>query len=115
MWVPQQLLGLFQISKETVDSLRTELAQVRAERDELALRESVTRNNFEWLRVKVNSLEIEKTALIEKAYNIKLPAAEIVRTPVMGADAKMDEFSFNDIGEELAKQFGMVTYEQTKQ
>jgi len=51
---------------------------------------------------------------LEKAYNIKVPTPELVRTPVIGAETKMEEFTFEDIGDKLAKQFGYPTYD-TKQ
>jgi hypothetical protein len=61
--------------------------------------------------MQVNTLQLERTALLEKAYNIKLPAPEIARTPVMGQDIKMEDFNFEDIGDKLAKQYGFPAYD----
>lgn len=111
MWVSSKFSDWFHVSQEAVQSLREELAATKAERDTLKLQAAVDRINFDWLRVRVNSLEVEKVALIEKAYSIKLPAPEIARTPVIGQEARMDEFSFQDIGEDLARKFGLPAYE----
>lgn len=112
MWVPRGLLELFSISKETVSSLREELASTRAERDNLKDQLRVSLINSDWLRVQFNTLQLEKTALTEKAYGIKLPAPEIVRTPVIGEGSKVNEALFEDMGEKLAKQFGFPIYDK---
>lgn len=110
MWVPKTVVDWFHISRDAVNSLREELAIVKTERDILKQQLSVSQIHFDWLRLKVNTLEMERTALMEKAFNIKLPAPEIVRTPVIGSEQSMDEFTFDDIGETLAKQFGLPAH-----
>lgn len=111
MWVPAALVELFQISRSTVDTLRNDLSAVKAENEALRYQILITQNNFEWIRSKVNTLELEKAALINKAYGIVLPAPELVRTPMKDLDP--NEFSFEDIGEKMAKKFGMPSYDDT--
>lgn len=111
MWVPKAVVDWFQISKDSVDELRTKLAAAEAENSTLKTQLAVAQTNFDWLRIKVNSLEFEKAALIERAYNIKLPAPEITRTPVVGSEPSTIDFSYDDIGDELAKKFGLPVYD----
>lgn len=110
MWVSSKFSNWFQVSKDAVDELKQELASVKAERDLLKTQLLVTQNNFEWVRNQINTLQFEKTALIERAYNIKLPAPEITRQPTRDEIAK--DFSFDDIGDDLAKKFGLPTYDK---
>lgn len=112
MWIPQLVVEYLKVSKEAVDDIRGDLAVVRAERDALKIQLATSQTNFEWLRHKVNQLEFENKALIEKAYEIKLPVPELARrSPSM--DMLSIDQGFNDIGEELARQLGLPTYEPT--
>jgi len=114
MWVPRAVADWFKISKEYVDTIVTENAALRAENASLKHQVQTSNIQSDWLRMQVNTLQLERTALLEKAYNIKVPTPELVRTPVIGAETKMEEFTFEDIGDKLAKQFGYPTYD-TKQ
>ncbi len=114
MWVPKALVELFSLTRDTVNSTKEELAAVRAERDALQRQLNITQVNFDWIRMQINTLQLERTALIEKCYNIKLPAPEIVRTPVVGAEARLDEFTFDDLGDKLAARLGFPMHD-TKQ
>lgn len=80
MWVPKPLIDLFAISKERIETLQLEVRALQMERDHLQIELTASRSNFEWLRTRVNSLEIERAQLIEKAYGLKVPAPEITRT-----------------------------------
>lgn len=110
MWVPKEVAGWFQISKDTVAALREELAAVKAERDAFKSEVMTSRISQDWLRVKVNQLELQNTALLEKAYDIKVPAPEIIRQP--SVDPKWDprNFSFEDVGNEMAGKLGLPLY-----
>jgi len=110
MWVTGKLLDLFHISKDTVDGLRAELAAIRTDRDALRVQLTTLQNNFDWIRMQINTLQIERTALMDKAYGIKIPTPEIIRTPIRTEDDKVDEFTFEDIGEVMAKKLGYSTY-----
>lgn len=112
MWVPSAVIDWFKISQSSFASLKEDNSSLRAERDSLARQLTVSTANFDWLRMRVNSLEIERTSLMERAYGIKLPAPEIVRTPVVGASTRQEDFSFDDIGEAMAKTLGFPTYDK---
>lgn len=120
MWVPKQVVGWFEtfqkasethadVAKQALQDLREELVAVRTERDVLKQELQSAKINADWLRVKVNSLELEKAGLMEKAYNIKLPVPEIVRAPNKVGDP-FENFTFDDMGDEAARLLGLPTY-----
>ena len=113
MWVPKEVSNWFKISKESVDALREELAAVRAERDSLRLQLVTLQNNFEWVRMQINTLQVERSSLLGKLYGLTLPAPELIRTAAIADRTSEKAFSFEDIGEDLAKQLGLPSY--TKQ
>lgn len=108
MWLPDKAFELFTVSKENIDSLKEDLAAVRADRDATKIHLVTVQANFEWLRVRVNALEIERVQLIEKAYGLKIPAPEIARAPVQPLNLNQD--IFNDMGEDMAKTLGYPVY-----
>jgi len=114
MWVPSKVLDWFQISKDTVSSLREEVAALRAESVTLRAQLTVSQVNFDWLRMRYNQLEYERTALLEKAYNIKLPSPEIVVQPKVDPIFNPKDFSFEDMGEDLAQKLGLPTYAEPR-
>lgn len=107
MWVPKTTFELFHISKGTVDALREELSAVRQERDDL--REELIRSQIlsDWLRTQVNSLQFERTALLQKAYGITVPVPQLQQAPKI--DPMSAAFSFDDPGDEIAQKFGYST------
>lgn len=115
MFVSDKVVGLFQIAKDTVDSLREELAALRAESGALKAELAAAKINNDWMRIKVNQLEMERTALLEKAYNIRIPAPEILRpTPPLDPSYDPRNFSFADLGDEQAAKFGYPRYDDIK-
>lgn len=110
MWLSKQVVDFFKISQESFQGLREDLAALRAERD--ALKQQVTSANLvnDWLRMKVNTLEAERTQLLDKAYGIKVAAPQLVKAPVMTKE-KLDEFTFDDIGEQVARTMGLPSYD----
>jgi len=111
MWVPHALVDLFTLTRDAVDSTKQELAVVKAERDLLQRQLTSTQINFDWIKMQINTLQYERTALLEKAYGIKIPAPEIVRAPVLSGESTLQEFSFDDIGDKLAKQYGFPIHD----
>lgn len=108
MWLSKQLVELVQVSKDNADTMRTELAKVTLERD-LAKSELLTlRANFQWATAQINDLQFQCKALLEKAYNIRVPVPEIVRPT--GNVPKFDSNLFEDMGETMAKEQGMPLY-----
>lgn len=109
MWVPEKVVQWLNVSLDTVNALKEKNSALEAERDALKNELSHLKINFDWLRVQVNQLQAERTSLMEKAYGIKVPAPQIARQEVR-AFPDQETFSFEDIGDELAKKLGFPTY-----
>lgn len=108
MWVPQQLLELFSIGKDTVTELRQEVAVLRADRD--SLRDQLRRQQIlsDWIRIRVNGLEAERVQLIEKAYGIQIPTPEILKTATAYTpDESISQLGFDHVDDEMAKKLGI--------
>lgn len=122
MWVPSVAIQYFdrivatseknaEAAWSTVEGLRQDLAALRAENQALRSDLQSARVTGDWLRVKVNQLEMQNTALMEKAYQIKLPVApEIVRVPTTREARPWENFSFDDIGDQAAAALGLPVY-----
>lgn len=110
MWVPKEVADWFQISKDSVDTLRTELATLKVERDVLKDQLRGAQINSDWLRMQVNSLQMERAGLMEKAYNIRVPIPELARTTSLQSPISIEDFSFTDIGDEAARKLGLPLY-----
>lgn len=110
MWISNKVFDLFEFSKETIVSLRQELSTARLERDILRNQVTTLQVTSDWLRMKVNQLELERAALLEKAYDIKLPAPEIMRRQAPDPQIDLKQFSFDDMGDIAAKTLGLPTY-----
>ena len=108
MWVPSQVVDWFHISRDAVEALREDNSALRAERDSLKSQLLATQTNFNWLTTRINALEVERAQLIEKAYGIKIPVPEIVRTP--SQHELVNPFSFEDMGDDMAKKLGFPIY-----
>lgn len=107
MWLSSKFIDLFSISKETVSTLREDLAATRAERDTLKFQLQVAQNQFDWLRVQVNTLQAERAALIDRAYGIRVPAPEILRKASPDIPKLGDLSSFEHVDEDTAKRLNI--------
>lgn len=105
MFISNRIFDLFEINKESLSTLREELLTLRIERDLLKSELASTKANFNWLTVRCNALEAERAQLMEKAYNIRIPVPEIVRTPIDPFEMNAD--LFNDMGDERAATLGL--------
>lgn len=110
MWLPDKAFQLFQISRESFDSLQKEVSSLKAERDALKSELTTTKANFDWLRIRCNTLEVERAQLIGKAYGVQVPAPEIVRQPAMLPE--LGSNIFEDVGEKAAKDLGFPSYDK---
>lgn len=110
MWLSSKIFSILEVSKDSVDTLRADLASLRAERDLLRTQLTVANTNAEWFRMKINQLEVEKTTFMQKAYNVQMPIPEIIRPLPHDSLRDPKTFSFEDIGDELAGKFGLQTY-----
>jgi len=104
MWIPKQIVDLF-------STTRDDLVKAKAERD--LFRDQLSQSTIlcDWLRLQVNSLQNERTALLAKAYNIYVPTPQIERTPVRGESMSIEDFSFDDVGDEVARKLGLPVYD----
>lgn len=108
MWVPSQVVDWFKISKESVDALREDNAALRAENAALHVELQTIKANFGWLTTRVNALEVERAALLEKVTGIKVAVPEIVRP--IPTEQLVNQFTFEDMGDDLAKKLGLPVY-----
>lgn len=115
MWVPEKALDWLQASKASVDGQREDIAALRADNARLTATNSSLTIMNDWLRMQVNQLQLERTGLMERAYGIKISAPEIVRSPTLGQAPNMSEFSFEDVGDEVARKLGFPVYGDIKQ
>jgi len=107
MWLSPKIFSILEVSKDSVDSLRVDLAALSAERDILKTQLVIANTNAEWFRMKINQLEVEKATLMQKAYNVQVPIPEIIRP--LSHDILRDpkSFSFEDLGDEVAGKLGI--------
>lgn len=113
MWISKTVFDLFHVAKDEVTGLREEMAAVRAERDLLKTQLTGANANFNWLRLRVNALEVERAALVQRAYGIALPVPEVVTaqsTPLPDVNhlLGLSQSLFEDMGDPIAKEFGHV-------
>lgn len=108
MWLSSKIFSILEVAKSSVDNLYCELAAVRAERDVLKTELISSKNNFDWLRLRVNVLEVERAQLLEKAYGIKTIVPELVRPSTVSLD--MNTALFEDMGDDKAREQGLPVY-----
>lgn len=101
MFIPKSFIELFTVNKEAVDTLKLDAAVLRAQ-NALLERELVSvKISSDWMRMRVNQLEIERAALMDKAYpGLHIPTPEIARIANKVRDAFDLTSIFDDQGEE---------------
>ncbi len=105
MWIPQSLLNLFTINKETVDALRIDVSVLRAKSEVFEHELASNKIMSDWLRMRVNQLEAERVVLMEKAYpGLHLPTPEISRISNRVKEAFDLTSLFEDQGDETTPQ-----------
>lgn len=111
MFISARFLDLIQVSKDNADDQRATIAKLTAERDAAKQELLTLRANFQWATTQINDLQYQNKALLEKAYNIRVPVPEIVRP----ASTMPNNFNINDLfedmGDEQAKREGMPLYD----
>ncbi len=103
MLIPSKVLDLFKFNLDEQNSIRTQLAIAEAKVADLERSLQHSRTSFDWLRLRVNDLENQNKALLERNYNIRVPAPQIA--PAMTPPIDLREFGFTDVGDELASKF----------
>ena len=66
---------------QLLDDAKRETARERQRADLLAQQLAVTQNNFEWARVRLNAIELERATLMERLFTVRLPVPELARVP----------------------------------
>lgn len=110
MFVPRVILDYFGVNLELVRNIQSEVAALRAERDILKQELTSAKLTNDWLRIQFNDLQAQNKALLEKAYNIKLPVPELQIARRM--DPTIEQFSFDDMGDEMARKLGLPTFDK---
>jgi len=110
MFVPKLVLEYFGVNAELVRNIQADLAVARAERDLLRQELISHKVGSDWLRVKVNDLEAQNKALLQRAYNITVPVPEIVRDVHMTENLPNNFSPFEDMGDEMAAKLGLPVY-----
>lgn len=111
MWISfKHIIGLFEVSKQAVDDLREENAALKSKVSVIESELASTKVNLDWLRIQYNQLQLERTALMDKAYGIKVPTPELVRAQPKAPSIDEMVMSFDDMGDELAKRLGYDVY-----
>lgn len=104
-----------EVAKAAIQDLREELVAVRTERDSMRMELQSARVNIDWFRMRFNQLEAENKALVERAYDIKLPVPELQRVSTRTPENSIANFSFDDMGDDMARRLGLPTYDTPKQ
>lgn len=113
MWFSKSQLDLLDISRETVSTLRAENIELRARAEAAEKELASAKLNADWLRIQYNQVQAERAELMAKSYGIRTPVPEL--TPYTKAKSplkspSLEEFSFDDIGDEVAAKIGLPTY-----
>lgn len=113
MFISTRILDFLKIAQSTYDDLRTENAALKSKVTELERSLAYTQVNLDWLRINYNVVSQERTALLKKAYAIDLPSPQLAREVKAERDFNpLESLSFEDMGNELARQFGYPVYEE---
>jgi hypothetical protein len=67
---------------QLLDEAKRDAARERQRADLLWQQLSVTQNNFEWARVRLNAMELERATLMERLFDVRLPVPELARMPL---------------------------------
>lgn len=108
MWIPKSVVSWLDVSLTTVNALKERVAVLETQNATLERELTASRINNDWFRVKINDLEATNKALLEKAYDIRLPVPQILRaTPPVNNPYKLPEALFEHIDDDTAKQLGL--------
>jgi Tfp pilus assembly protein FimV len=88
MWIPTKFLDLLKFNLDEQVAVRTKLAVAESRVTDLERSLAHSRTSFDWLTSRVNDLEYQNKALLEKAYNISVPAPQISRPSIPPIDLR---------------------------
>ncbi len=113
MFIPKEIVSwITTVKLDESSKLREENAALRAERDILKHQLSTSQFQMDWFRSQINALQFERAALLDKAYGIKAPVPELVKAAPRLPEMKPEDFSFDDVGDEIAKHLGLPIYDK---
>lgn len=104
MWLPKAVFDLFSFTSEQ----RTELAKLKVENEHLLRENAEVKANFKWMTVQVNQLQLERQALLEKVYGVKVAAPVILNQPNTIPD--FNSALFEDLDELEAKKVALPNW-----
>lgn len=93
MWIPAAVYQLFTLSADQ----RAELSSLKIERDHLTRELAEAKANFKWMTSQVNQLQMERQALLEKVYHVRVAVPQVVSQPNTVPD--FNESIFEDMDE----------------
>lgn len=111
MWISNSALDLFKVSQETVNQLRQENAVLKAENSLLQHELTSAKVHLDWLRVQFNQLQLERAELMDKVNGIRVPVPELAPRNKAPKRPTLEEFNFEDIGDEVAAKLGLPRYD----
>lgn len=121
MWISfRNVADLFEVGKDTVSSLREELAATKAENAALKSELLSTKINLDWLRVNFNQVQAERTELMNRRFGIAVPTPQLQPSAGSYFPTKVapeisqlpsPEDLFNDLGDVVATQLGYPAYD----
>lgn len=118
MWISPKVVDWFthlqdaaevnsDVAKVALQDMREQLAVLRSERDALRSQLTISQTHFDWLRMRVNQLEHERAILINKVHGIDVGSPMIAKVQPPPPDLHELQFSFEDVGDDIAKQLGL--------
>lgn len=111
MWINSSIFSFLTQRNLDIQDMREDLATRNAEVRELTEALATAKANFNWLTTRVNQLEVERAALLEKVTGIHTAVPEIIRAvPPQTVESLMNSGIFDDLGDEKAKNLGMPVY-----
>jgi hypothetical protein len=114
MWMPRAVVTWLNISLDTVNDLKAENAALKAENSRLESELLSTKVNLDWLRVQYNQVQLERVAMLEKTYNIRVPAPALQASkpkPPSGTPSIEEMSLFDDMGDAAAKLMGLPSFD----
>lgn len=114
MWIPKWIVEQWQaqqVDHRSLSALLTENATVRGKNAELEKRALAAEITNDWLRARLNQVETERAILLTKQTGVPF-GAPVVHAATgdvggVGIPSIMDDLSFEDVGDDKARQLGL--------
>lgn len=113
MWISRKVVNTMMTLN---GELRVALVEATASRSVLAQQNSVLQTQLDFMRMRLNQLEVERAQLLHRATGIQVPVPEIVpsRMPPHSVEDIMNgTVSFEDMGDDEARKTGVMNDPET--